>query len=117
MYISVAKRLSIYIQRDKDYNLVSRQFSRFCHPFGFQAFLVLELGIRECGSVLSKAGGSLHREGACPQASLPSFPRLLGTGEERGLVGAEASKEFPNRKTNGCGGPRTRPGVPWLPGP
>lgn len=71
----------------------------------FRHFWILELGISECGWLLSKAGGSLHREGACPQASLPSFPLLLGTGEERGLVGAEASKEFPNRKTNGCGAP------------
>lgn len=30
-------------------------------------------------------------------------PRRLGTRKETGLVGAEAAKEFPNRKTRGCG--------------
>lgn len=79
---------------------------------------ILELGTRKHTPILSKAGrGSPSAEKAlvprlpCP----PSQPPTGDLGGDR-VAGAEAAKEFPNRKTSDCG-PRTRPGVPGLPGP
>lgn len=68
----------------------------------FRHFGILELGTREHASILRSVGLCTEREGACRQAPLLSFPRRLGTRKETGLVGAEAAKEFPNRKTRGC---------------
>lgn len=99
---------------------------RFCHPVHlvFRHLGILQLEIKERGSVRSKAvGRSLHREGACPRLPCPASPACWGPGRRRGWLErrrrplsfqigkpAAAGPRRPGRAFLGCLG-RESPGV------
>lgn len=60
---------------------------------------ILELRRGGRGSLGDQACESPRRE---RRRFVPKLPCLLGAREETSLLEAEASKEFPNRKTSGC---------------
>lgn len=108
---------------NKDYMSVQ---DRFCHPvhLAFRHLGILQLGIKERGSVRSKAvGRSLHREGTCPRLPCPASPACWGPGRRPGWLErrrrrlsfqigkpAAAGPRRPGRAFLGCLG-RESPGV------